>query len=194
MTRTRYYRKRPGHRAWIVSLWQALCRFMEPCSLEPDIPGLRPAGLSSEQVDELHVILGELGEQFRIGLDVAQRPEEPPDFFAIGAEMPASRFGNPSPRLRQFLKPKGRPRKPFAAPLRPPQAEVDTWMRGRAAFAFEYGEPALKEATVVPECMVAINASRAQARVSFSRLPRELRRQRVQHDRWIAYRAPDPTK
>lgn len=30
MPRTRYYRKRPGHRAYIDSLWQALRPFMEP--------------------------------------------------------------------------------------------------------------------------------------------------------------------
>jgi hypothetical protein len=195
MPRTRYYRKRPGHRAYIASLWQALRPFMEPASHDParaDRSGLQSDGLSSEQIDELRAILAELGEQFRVGLNASQLPETPPDFFALGAEMPASRFGTRSPRLRHHLEPRGRPRKAAAPSLRPHQVDVDTWMRGRAGFAFAQGEPSLKEAPIVAECMAAINASRAQARVAFSRLPRVLRRQRGQHDRWVTHRAPAP--
>jgi hypothetical protein len=168
MPRTRYYRKRPGHRAYIASLWQTLHPFMEPASRdqgEPDVSGLRSDGLSPEQIGTLRGMLTELGDLFRAGLGDGPLPAAAPD----------SRNATASPRLR------------------PQQAAVDTWMLGRAAFAFDRGEPALKESSVVPECMATTNASRAQARVSFSRLPRELRRQRGQHDRWITYRALKPT-
>jgi hypothetical protein len=194
MPRTRYQRKRPGHRAYIASLWQTLHRFMEPASWdqgEPDVSGLRSDGLSPEQIGTIRRMLTELGDLFRGGLGGGPLPANTPDFFAIGADMPAFHFSG-SPKLRHHLKPKGRSRKAAASRIRPQQVVVDTWMLGRAAFAFDQGEPALKESSVVPECMVATNASRAQARVSFSRLPRELRRQRGQHDRWITYRAPKP--
>ena len=195
MPRTRYYRKRPGHRAYITSLWQTLRPFMEPASRDParhGTSGLQSDGLSSEQIDELRAILAELGEQFRIGLNVGDLPEAPPDFFALGAEMPASRFTRTSTHLQHFLKPRGRPRKAVAHRPRPQQDEVDTWMVVRAGFASARGDPALKEAAAVRECIVAMNASRAQARVAFSRLPPALRRQRGQHDRWARRPAPDP--
>ena len=84
MPRVRYYRKRPGYRAYIASLWSALHPFIEPASpsaAPPDTSGLR--GLSSEQIDELRGLLGELGEQFRIGLNVgatasSSLPDPPP--------------------------------------------------------------------------------------------------------------------
>jgi hypothetical protein len=193
MPRTHYHRKRPGHRAWITDLWRVLHPFLAPSSpgaARGDTAGLH--GLSPEQADELRAILAELGEEFRIGLNVAQLPEAPPDFFMAGAEMPASRIGMPSPRLRYFLKPRGRLRKGATHPLRPQQAEVDNWMLGRAGVAFARGDPALKEPSVVAECMVATHASRAQARVGFSRLPQVLRRQRGQHDRWVPHHAPEP--
>lgn len=195
MPRTRYYRKRPGHRAYIVSLWRALRPFVQPASgtaARTDTLGLQSDGLSPEQIDELRAILAALGEQLRIGLNMGELPEAPPDLFAIGAEMPASHFTGTSARLRHHLKPTGRPRKPPVHSLRPQQAEVDTWMLGRAGFASARGDPALKEASALSECMVAMNASRAQARVAFSRLPPVLRRQRGQHDRWMFHRAPDP--
>ena len=194
MPRTRDYRKRPGHRAYISDLWRVLRTFLEPSSR--DIPpgetsGLRSDGLSPAQVAELRVILAELGEQFRIGLGGGPLPDAPPDFFAIGAEMPASRFSG-SPRLRRHLKPKGGSRKTATRAVRPEQATVDTWILGRAAFTFALGGLTLKEALVVKECMASINATRIQARVAFSRLPLELRRQRGQHDRWLQHPTPDP--
>ena len=167
---------------------------MEPASLgpgEPDVAGLRSDGLSAERIETLRGSLAELGDLFRAGLGGKPLPTSPPDFFAIGAEMPASRFSG-SPMLRHHLKPKGRPRKAAASPRRSQQQDVDTWMLGRATSAFEHGEPALKEGSVVPECMTAMNASRAQARVAFSRLPRELRRQRGQHDRWTIRPSDQP--
>jgi hypothetical protein len=105
--------------------------------------------------------------------------------------MPASRFTRTSPRLQHHLRPRGRPRKVAARPLRPQQVDVDRWMLGRAGFASARGEPALKEALAVRECMEATNASRWQARVAFGHLPPALRRQRGQHDRWSTHRAPD---
>ena len=195
MPRTRSYRKRPGYRTWNASLWQALRPLMEPASHDPariDTSGLQADGLSPEQIAELRSILADLGEQVRIGLNVGVVPETPADFFALGAEMPASRFTRQSPRLQHHLKPKGRPRKAAGRRLRPLQADVDTWMLGRAGFASARDEPALKEALAVAECMAAINASRAQARVAFSRLPPALRRQRGQHDRWVIHHAPGP--
>jgi hypothetical protein len=194
MPRTRSYRKRPGYRAWIASLWLGLRSFMEPAlrdAAPTDTSGLQRDGLSPEQIDDLRAILAELGDQFRAGLNVGALPEAPPDFFALGAEMPASRFTQ-SPRLQHFLKPKGRRRSAISRSIRPQQGDVDTWMLGRSGFAFARGEPALKEATAVAECMAGINASRAQARVAFSRLPPALRRQRGQHDRWVTHHASDP--
>jgi hypothetical protein len=94
MPRRRYYRKRPGHRAYVASLWRALRPFLES-SARVDTSALQSDGLSSEQIDELRAILAELGALSRIGLGVGQLPETPPDFFAIGAEMPASRFTRP---------------------------------------------------------------------------------------------------
>jgi hypothetical protein len=195
MPRTVYHRKRHGYRAYIASLWQALRPFTQPASNDPartDTSGLQSDGLTPEQIDEMRAILAELGEQFRIGLNVGELPEAPPDFFAIGAEMPASRFTRTSIRLQHHLKPRGRPRKAAVRPLRPQQVDVDRWMLGRAGFASARGEPALKEALAVRECMVAMNASRSQARVAFCHLPPALRRQRGQHDRWATHRAPDP--
>jgi hypothetical protein len=136
MPRTRYFRKRPTHSAWIASLWVALHPFLEPSSPDAarsDTSGLH--GLSPSQVHELRGMLASLGEQFRIGLNVDQLPDTLPGFFAIGSEMPASRIGRPSPRLQHFLKRKGRPRKSSPRPLRPTQAGVDAWMLGRAEFA-----------------------------------------------------------
>jgi hypothetical protein len=167
---------------------------MEPASLslgEPDVAGLRSDGLSVEQIEMLRGMLAELGDLLRSGLGGGPLPTSPPDVFALGAEMPASRLSG-SLRLRHHIKPKGRPGKTAASPRRPQQQEVDTWMLGRATFAFEHGEPAVKEGAVVPECITAMKASRAQARVAFSRLPQDLRRQRGQHDRWMTYRTSDP--
>jgi hypothetical protein len=190
MPRTVYHRKRPGYRAYIANLWQVLRPFLEPARI--DSSGLRSDGLSPEQIDELRPVFADLGQQLRIGLNVDRLPDAPPDFFALGAEMPASRFTRTSARLQHHLKPRGRPRKGAARPLRPQQGEVDEWMLGRAGFASARREPALKEALAVAECMVAMNASRVQARVAFSRLPPALRRQRGQHDRWATHRAaPD---
>jgi hypothetical protein len=162
---------------------------MEPSATEPDLSGLRSTGLSAEQIEAVRAMLAELGTEFRVGLAACELPAEPPDFFAIGSEMPAARFGHPSPRLRHYLKPKGRPTKSTVS-FRPQQADVNTWMMGRAASAFAQHEPALKETTVVPECMAATKASRTQARVAFAVLPRELRRQRGQHDRWVVTTSP----
>jgi hypothetical protein len=195
MPRTRYPRKRLGYRNYVASLWQLLAPFMEPSSLDqggPDVSGLRADGLSAEQIETLMGLLAELGDQFRAGLGIARLPSDPPDFFAIGALMPAWGFSGSS-RLRGHLKAKGRPRKIATRPLRPEQATVDTWMLGRAAVAFGQGELALKEASIVMECMAAVGASRTQARVAFSRVPREFRRQRGQHDRWAPHRALDPS-
>ncbi len=195
MSRTRFYRKRSGYREWAADLWRALHPFMEPDSHDPariDISGLQSDGLSPEQIDEARAILAELGEQVRIGLNVGELPEAPPDFFSIGAEMPASRFTRTSARLQHHLRPRGRSRTASARLLRPQQVDVDRWMLGRAGFATARGEPALKEAVAVRECMVAMNASRSQARVAFCHLPPALRRQRGQHDRWAVHRAPDP--
>src|ERR1700677_2798235 len=103
MPRTRYYRKRPGHRAYIASLWQALHLFMEPATEateESDQPGRRTDGVSDEQIASLRTMLAELGEAFRVGLGGRPLPDAPPDFFAVGAEIPASRFGEASPRLQ----------------------------------------------------------------------------------------------
>src|SRR4051794_18823892 len=128
MPRTGYHRKRPGYRAYIASLWQALRPFMEPASYDPariDTSGLQSDGLSPEQIGELCAILAELGEQVRFGLNAGELPAAPPDFFAIGAEMSASRFTRTSDRLRHHLTPRGRPRKAAARPLRPQQVEVD---------------------------------------------------------------------
>ena len=191
MSRTRYYRKRPGYRAYIASLWQALHPFIDLG--QPNVAGLRADGLSAEQIEILRALLAELGELLRTGLGVGSLPTNPPDFFAMGAEMPASHFGTASPRLRHYLQPRGRSRSRSRKPSsRPQQADVDTWMVGRARFAFEQDEP-LKGASVIPECMALTGASRVQARLAFSRLPRDLRRHRGQHDRWVIYRrAKDP--
>ena len=195
MPRLRYHRKRPGYRSYIASLWLALRPFMEPTEgdrLRRDTSILQSDSLSPEQTDELRAILAELGDQFRVGLKLGELPEAPPDFFAIGAEMPASRFTRTSARLQHHLKPRGRPRKDAARRLRPQQVDVDIWMLGRVGVAAAQGDPALIEASAVSECMLAMNASRAQARVAFSRLPSALRRQRGQHDRWSTHRAPGP--
>jgi hypothetical protein len=194
MPRTSYYRKRPGYRAHIASLYSVVRPFMEPAPLDqgvPDVLGLRAEGLSAEQIGTARALLAELGDLIRAGLGVVSLPTAPPDFFALGAEMPSSRFSG-SPRLRYHLKPKGRPRKIVARQRRVDQADVDVWMRDRAVSAFSQGEPALKEASIVAECMAAIGASRDKARAAFSRLPLALRRQRGQHDRWVPHQAPDP--
>jgi hypothetical protein len=112
------------------------------------------------QIEALRALLLELGELFRAGLGGDSLPIIPPRFFAIGEEMPASRFSGSS-RLRRHLKPKGRPRKAGALPARPQQPDVDAWILGRATIAFELGERALTEASTVSECMTAIRSSRA---------------------------------
>jgi hypothetical protein len=193
MSRSRFYRKRPGYREWVADLWRALLPFMETAS--PDAPRSDTAGLtglSSRQTAELRAILAELGEVFRIGLAVNRLPDAPPPFFATGAEIPVPRLGKPSPRLQGFLEPQGRRRKSEPRPLRPQQTVVDAWMLGRAELAFARGEPALKEAPTVAECMSRINASRQQGRVAYARLPLTLRRQRGENDRWRLHRAPAP--
>ena len=193
MPRKRYYRKRPGYRAFIDDLWRTILPFMEPDLREPpDLSGLQSDGLSSRHIEELQAILAEFGLLFRSGLNADRLPEVPPDFFALGAEMPAPRWGAPTPRLRRFLQPQGRVHKVASRPLRPSQQDVDAWMLARAQVAFARGEPTLKEASVVPECVATITASRMQARVAFSRLPRFLRRRRGQHDRWTTHPAADP--
>ena len=119
------------------------------------------------------------------GRPAAPLPEEPPGFFAIGEETPASRLRYGSPLFRHHLRPKGRPRKPARAPLRPPQAEVDRWMLA-SALAAERGGTMIKQEEAEAACRTATNASRQQARVAFSRLPRDLRRGQGRHDRWAA--------
>jgi hypothetical protein len=162
MPRTSYYRKRPGYRAYITSLYSVVRPFMEPAPLDqgvPDVLGLRAEGLSAEQIGTARALLAELGDLIRAGLGVVSLPTAPPDFFALGAEMPSSRFSG-SPRLRYHLKPKGRPRKTVARQRWVDQADVDVWMRDRAVFAFSQGERLLKQASIVAECIAAIGASR----------------------------------
>ena len=199
MARNRYFRKRPSHRSYVAALWRRLHPFMEAQACdnplgpeaERDLASLETAGLSPEQTKELRGILAELGAAFREGLagggqPVAPLPQEPPGFFAIGAEVPASRLRYGSPLFRHHLRPKGRPRKPAKAPLRPPQAEVDRWMLAAALAAIERGATMIKQEEAEAACRTATNASRQQARVAFSRLPFDLRRGRGRHDRWAA--------
>lgn len=154
-----------------------------------DLAALRSEGMSEEQLATLVDLFSEFGGLVAGSTPAATAPNKPsrspPEFFELGAEMPAGRFNRASRLLQFHLRPKGRPRKPARGPRRPAQAEVDHWMlsHGEAAFGRDHRPP--KETDAVTACMKAINASRVQARVAFTRLPLELRRQRGQHDRWV---------